>query len=260
VVYQGEAPVRFFAEELSAWRRWLERFGGEITSSKLERSAHLHNRIRSMLRKLQQRVSEGRLPYFWLHAATVAAQSMERELVVDLLDQALAELDALTIEGEHNNRPRIIVIGAILDHPRPLRWLADHNVEVVTDDTCAIARSFEEAMDLDLDDPFADMAKRHLRRSPCPVQLDSAARRCTRLAQQIRRYRAQGVVFFPYKGCEPHGFDNVILAESLDRQKVPHLTLEIDPHLGSWGQITTRLEAFVEMLSGELDDNELVLV
>ena len=103
------------------------------------------------------------------------------------------------------------------------------------------------------DDP-ADMARRHLRRSPCPVQLQSAARRAAALSQTIRRGRAEGVVLLPYKGCEPHAFDNVILAQSLDQLGVPHITLEIDPHLGGWGQITTRLEAFVEMLDGVGDD------
>jgi benzoyl-CoA reductase/2-hydroxyglutaryl-CoA dehydratase subunit BcrC/BadD/HgdB len=98
------------------------------------------------------------------------------------------------------------------------------------------------------------MARRHLRRSRCPVHVHSAGPRGAALVHKVKRSDARGVILLPYKGCEPHGFDNVLLVERLDQVKIPHVTLEIEPHLGNWGQITTRLEAFLEMFSEVGDD------
>jgi len=226
-----------------------------LEPARLERSTRLFNRIRGALRQLQQLALHGEVGYSVLQAAAIASQTHPREEVLDLLEAALEHLTrASSSPAPGAPSPRVVLVGSYLDHPRLLQWLEQHHVTVVGDDSCSLSRTFEPEADLDPTDPLADMARRHLRRSPCPVQLQSAARRAAALSQTIRRGRAEGVVLLPYKGCEPHAFDNVILAQSLDQLGVPHITLEIDPHLGGWGQITTRLEAFVEMLDGVGDD------
>lgn len=264
----GAAPLQMLEAELEAWRRWLEqRTGRELAPEALAASARLYNRIHASLRRLQAMASAGALPYLRLQSAAIAAQCMDRAQVADLLDEALEQLpsegSAQTSgldDDEEFGRARVMIVGGYLDDPLLLTWLHEHDADVVADDTCALDRIFQPEADLDPGDPLAEMARRHLRRSPCPVHLSSAERRAARLLRQIRKHRVQGVIFVPYKGCEPHAFDNVILAEALDRRRpaIPHITLEVEPHLGSWGQLSTRLEAFIEMLAGpdllDLDD------
>jgi len=249
----SSAAEELMADELDAWREWLEqRAGDALDPARLVTSARLYNAIRAALRRLAALAAQGRLPYAGVQAAAVATQSMDRGEAADLLQQCLEELEGADLPAPDDDRARIMVVGGYLDDPRLLRWLDEHEADVVADDTCALWRTFQAAADLDLDDPLRDMARRQIRRSPCPVQHDSARRRGDDLLRRIRQHRAQGVLLMPYKGCEPHGFDNVLLIEALDRQKIPHLTLEVDPQLGSWGQLTTRLEAFVEMFSADL--------
>lgn len=252
----GDAPIQLLEAELEAWRRWLEqRTGKELEPDALAASARLYNRIRASLRRLQALASTGALPYLRLQSAAIAAQCMDRAQVADLLDEALEQLEGIeqtsSVDDEFG-RARVIIVGGYLDDPLLLTWLHEHDADVVADDTCALDRIIQPEADLDPGDPLAEMARRHVRRSPCPVHLCSAERRATRLLRQISEHEAQGVIFIPYKGCEPHAFDNVILAEALDRRQpaIPHITLEVEPHLGSWGQLTTRLEAFIEMLAG----------
>jgi benzoyl-CoA reductase/2-hydroxyglutaryl-CoA dehydratase subunit BcrC/BadD/HgdB len=253
-VVTGEAAFEMLRAELHIWQSWLEgRAGTRLEHARLEASARLFNRLRAALRELQRAASQGQVGYSLLQAAALAAQTADREEVADLLDAILTET-----QGEGAPRtPRstkLVLAGGYLDMPRLFEWLEEHGADVVEDDTCALSRTFEPAMDLDPGDPFEDMARRHLRRSRCPVQLSSAAPRAAALVEKVTRSEAQAVILLPYKGCEPHAFDNVLLAEALDRKKIPHVTLEIEPHLGNWGQITTRLEAFLEMFSEVSDD------
>jgi benzoyl-CoA reductase/2-hydroxyglutaryl-CoA dehydratase subunit BcrC/BadD/HgdB len=249
---EGCAARELLEKELDGLSRWLEQRTAErLVPSRLEASARLFNRIRGAFRGLQTLAAAGRVPYSLLHAASVGAQALDRQRVADLLDTALEQLSTagpISVGG----RARVMVVGGILDDPRLLLWLEARGAQCVDDDICALGPSFEAEADLDPTDALLDMAQRHLRRSPCPVTVGSAARRGESLLERAARHRASGVVFVPFRGCEPHGFDNVLLGRALSERSIPHLVLEVEPHLGNLGQLTTRLEAFVEMLSGEV--------
>jgi hypothetical protein len=60
----------------------------------------------------------------------------------------------------------------------------------------------------------------------------------------------QGVLLLRYRGCEAHAFDAVALARALDSERLPCLQLELEPGEPISAQAATRLEAFLEMLSG----------
>jgi len=257
VVNQGELALDLLRAEIRQWQGWLERLAGSaLDRSRLRASVLLFNRIRAALRQLQRMAIEGRLPYSLVQAAAISAQTHERAEIADLLDAAVevARPWSAGRARDEESKARVVLAGGCLDDLRLIEWIEQHDAAVVGDDGCALSRSFEPEADLDPQDPLEEMARRHMRRSRCPVQSQSAVTRAAALSQKIQRGEAQGVVLLPYKGCEPHAFDNVILAETLDQLGVPHVTLEIEPHLGNWGQITTRLEAFLEMLS---DDGEL---
>jgi len=246
----GEAARQLLEGELAAWRTWLEgRAGCALDPARLAASARLHNRIRAALRQLQAHAAEGRIGYSLLQAAALAAQVMDREQVADLLEAA-AEKAAAAPARRPEGAPRLVLAGGYLDDARLLGWLEQHGAFVVDDDTCALWRSFEPATDLDPQDPWGDIARRHLRRARCPVQVGSGQQRAALLLQKVRQSDAQGVILLPYKGCEPHAFDNVLLSEALSQLEIPQITLEIEPHLGNWGQLAVRLEAFLEMIAG----------
>jgi benzoyl-CoA reductase/2-hydroxyglutaryl-CoA dehydratase subunit BcrC/BadD/HgdB len=257
VLSGGAAAQRMLAAELRRWQGWLEQqTGARLDPDHLAHSARLFNRVRAALRRLQTHCAAGRIPLSQLHAAALAAQTRDRRQVAAELEAAADELDQVPQPfADHQERVRLVLVGGMLDQVQLVRWLDEHGVQVVADDTCALQRTFEGPVDLDPDDPLADLARRHLRRSLCPVRSGSGAQRAARLLQAVRRHQAHGVLMLPYRGCEPHGFDNVLLAEALDAARVPHISLELDPQLSGWGQLQNRLQAFLEMISlGDLDD------
>lgn len=252
---EGDAARALFAVELERWTGQLAALAdvAPLDRTRLADSARLFNRIRAALRGLLELARAERFPYSLIQAAALGSELLPREQAAGLLEAALAEAGSAPGPAPRE-RARVALVGGVLDDLRLLRFLEERGLQCVLDDTCALGRSFEPAMDLDPGDARADLARRHLRRSPCPVISGSGPRRSAALAAAVRAQRIAGVILCPYKGCEPHSFDNVLLGRALEEARVPFISVEIEPHFGSWATIANRLESFVEMIAGVTDD------
>jgi len=83
---------------------------------------------------------------------------------------------------------------------------------------------------------------------PTPAKYHPQRSRTDHLLALVRERGAHGVLFARQKFCEPHGFDSALMAPALDRAGIPHLLVELE-QASQAGQLHTRIEAFVEMLS-----------
>jgi benzoyl-CoA reductase/2-hydroxyglutaryl-CoA dehydratase subunit BcrC/BadD/HgdB len=242
------AAIDLLRAELAATCAWLEeQTGAPLDVARLIESARIFNRVRAALRRLHALAGRGVIPYSWLLGAATAVEVLDRRQAAAALEASLLELEAR--DGRDDDAVRLVLVGGLLDDLRLPRWLEEHGAAIVGDDTCSGARTFEEAADLDERDPLADLAARVVRRAACPVRSASGSERASALLALVAARRAQGVILLPYRGCDPHAFDDVLLVEALARRSIPQLTLEIDPQLGAWGQLTTRLEAFLEIFA-----------
>jgi benzoyl-CoA reductase/2-hydroxyglutaryl-CoA dehydratase subunit BcrC/BadD/HgdB len=244
---EGHAPLALLQEELARLARWLERETGQrLDRERLATSARLFNRIRAALRRLLALADRGEARHSWVQGAATGAQLLDAELAAAALETAVDELVA---RGAPEERApvRLMLVGGLLDDLRLLEWMEEHDAQPLVEETCTGARTFEVQADIDEADPLADLPRRHLRRSRCAVCAGSGRHRAATLVASVRERRAAGVVFLPYRGCDPHAFDNVLLAQVLHDASIPHLTVEVDPQLSNWGQVTTRLEAFLEL-------------
>ncbi len=147
-----------------------------------------------------------------------------------------------------NRPPAIVLVGATIDEPTLPQILDDLGARVVADDFCNGARYFDTLV-TETGDPFDALATRALTRVACPCKHRTLNARAERLLQLVRDYRADGVIFYLKKFCDPHAWDYPPLAAALDRAKIPHLLLETE-QVAPLGQTRVRVEAFLEMLNG----------
>ncbi|MEK7778247.1 MAG: 2-hydroxyacyl-CoA dehydratase family protein [Chloroflexota bacterium] len=68
------------------------------------------------------------------------------------------------------------------------------------------------------------------------------------VAGLAREYRASGAIMLLEKFCHPHEWDAPTIEKGLKDVGVPTLILEVDVTVPR-GQIRTRVEAFLEMIS-----------
>lgn len=246
----GEEVGDFVSEELAIFQRWLELRAGEVLEpDRLAASAALFNRIRAALRALQRLTAQQQIPASTFQQAAIGAQVMDPAEAAELLELLLEHAAAGELRPPERS-PRLMLVAGQLDDLRLLMWLEEKGATCVAIESCNMNHFFEASADLDPVDPLADLSRRHGRRPPCATCSGSADLRGRRLHQTINELGVQGVVFLPLRGCDPHEFDNALMTAGLEPLGVPHLTLEIDPQWSSWGQLTNRLEAFLELVGG----------
>ena len=103
-------------------------------------------------------------------------------------------------------------------------------------------------MDTSIADPLEALASHYLndftcaRMVPCDDRFDEVLR-------LMKEWRVDGIVsqIMPY--CVLYAHDQPLLRKKLEAEGMPILELEVEYGTGSSGQIMTRAQAFVEMLS-----------
>lgn len=230
------AEFRSLAETLAS------SLGSAVSEDTLRSSIALYNQQRRLLSRLEIRRSHLTAQQWW--SLTMAGMLMPVQEHIALLESVWAELE--TAVEARSARPALIVVGAVLDDPTILQLIDELAARVAADDLCTGSRQFDTEVD-EFAEPYAALAERFLRRAPCPVKHAAAQPRAQRLLKLCHDKGARGVVFILPKFCEPHAFDYVPLARTLEAAGVPHLLIETDVST-PMGQLRTRLQAFIEML------------
>lgn len=257
------SAAAYLRAELNRLAAALERLTGtEITVERLSAAWELNARCRRLLG----------LVYDW-HAAHPESFSSEDLYVLlraaGLLpkEELAAALEGLVRElgigeaspqaepaaaAESPGKQRVFLSGSLAAPAGIFALLEQAGLTVVGDDLQDGYRylCLEEPKG---EDPWQKLVERQLSLPPTgylnPVGID----RRRYLLESVRRRGAKGVIFLHLRFCEPENYDYYDLNTALCREGVPSLRLETDFQGSSLGQISTRLEAFAEMLGGGVD-------
>jgi benzoyl-CoA reductase subunit C len=246
-----EGARQYLIDVLKRFRLELgEKLGVMISDDDLRTAIRTMNRIRAALTRIYD--LKGERPEILkgsdLHALVRAAMILEKTRAASLLEEVAAEMEkksASTVAAWP--KKRIVLSGGICNHPDIYTIVEEAGGAVVGDDLCTGSRWFSGLID-EKADPVTAIAGRYLDRIACPAKHRGLNDRADHLVRLVRENRAQGVIFFLLKFCDPHAFDYPYLKEALDRAGVPSLLLEVEDRLPADGQLRTRFEAFVEMI------------
>lgn len=236
------AARAYLLAELRDLRGRLEALTGQtISDDVLRESLALANRTRALVRGLYARAA-GSVPAA-LYSLVRAVFREPKELYNRDVESRVGELG-----GEPGvSNPRLLVVGPALGDPVLFDVISQAGGRVVGDLLDLGERAF--AVDAaEEGDPLEAVAERLLALLPTPTKIHLQRPRADHLLSLVRERGAQGVVFARQKFCEPHGFDVAQMARALDRASVPHLLVELE-QASQAGQLHTRVEAFVEMIS-----------
>lgn len=241
---------RYLVDVLNRFREELgAKLGVAITDDDLGATIALYNRIRGALTQIYMITGDrpGLLKGSDLYALTRAAMLIDRNRLAPLLEEVVSELERTPGEATETERKRIILSGGVCNHPDIYAVIEEAGGTVVGDDLCTGSRSFSGRID-EKAEPIGAIAERLLERVACPAKHTGLTDRADHLVRLTREKRAQGVVFFLLKFCDPHAFDYPYLKEALDRAGIASMAIEVEDRLPADGQLRTRFEAFVEMI------------
>jgi benzoyl-CoA reductase/2-hydroxyglutaryl-CoA dehydratase subunit BcrC/BadD/HgdB len=145
----------------------------------------------------------------------------------------------------------VLLTGNILNPAGMVSLLEEAGARVVWADLCNGDRAFAAptlAEGESLEEVLGALAAAYLARPPCARMLDGERRHRT-LAENARRAGARGIIYASLKFCDSYLYEYPRTREMLQREGIPVLRLESDYADGHAGQVLTRVEAFLEMIS-----------
>lgn len=247
----NERAYAFYHLEVADFKRNLEQFFNiTISDEAVADSIKIYNRTRASLRKLHEMKKQDNPPISGAEMMELlnAAVRMPREDFNVLLDNLMEELK--TTGRTVPARLRVMISGAVMNATPFIQAVEELGVTVVTDDFCTGSRYWWEPVEEG--EPLKALAKRYLNtKCPCP-RTNPSGLRGDWLKETAEAFRLDGIIALTMRNCAPYIHDLPMWKTKLEDQGTPVLDLDIEYGAGLSGQVRTRIEAFIEMLSLEV--------
>ncbi|PKM73387.1 MAG: hypothetical protein CVU91_05530 [Firmicutes bacterium HGW-Firmicutes-16] len=247
--------AELWTKELRRLIRTLEeKFGVEITDEKLRSAVCLRNDERKAKTELMElsrlqppplrgldlyKVLEGSGFVFDIAASAEAMQSTKRK--------ALEKYEA----GDRpvsKNAKRILVtgcpIGGVLE--KTVGTIESSGGVVVCFENCGGVKATRELADAEADDIVQEISRRYLNIG-CAIMTPNQ-NRVNLIRSLVDEYHIDGVVEILLQACHPYTVEAHTIRRLSSEIGMPYLGIETDYSNTDTGQLSTRIEAFMEML------------
>ena len=159
-----------------------------------------------------------------------------------------ALLNELPTSSARGNGPRVVVSGMYFEPFAMLREVFDEaGVHIVDDDLANGSRAVRKET-LNVTDLTEGLGQYLYRPLPCCCIHDPSLDRRESLFSIVQESRAQGVVFWYQKFCEPDAFDRPQIVQYLRQKGVPTAVIDVELFIRNFEAIRNRIGAFTEML------------
>jgi benzoyl-CoA reductase/2-hydroxyglutaryl-CoA dehydratase subunit BcrC/BadD/HgdB len=159
--------------------------------------------------------------------------------------------------------PRVLLTGTPMFWPD--NWKLPTLVEeanpkglIVADELCSGERILNDPVGVDewtMDDMLNAIGERYLMASTCPcfTSSDGNEDRINWLINKVNEWNAQGVIYYEVRGCMLYAMEYTRIKKALDKINIPMYYLDTEYTREDVGQMKTRVEAFLEMLTARVD-------
>ena len=238
----GDAFLRTEVERL--WRDLAEAFDRAPDEDRLAEAIEVRKRIEAAQRQLRRHRRE--LPL----TERELMELLRRDSFVPAAEH-LAELEAALArrgEGAPRTGPGLLVSGIVPEPMALLDVLEDAGAVIVAEDYAAVGRRITQLDPGVTAPPLELTARRMAARPPCSTTNTEQQRRADQLVRLARGSEAAGLLVHNVRFCEPELFDVPALKARMEEEGIPALFLDTEVERELPGAITTRLEAFLEMV------------
>jgi benzoyl-CoA reductase/2-hydroxyglutaryl-CoA dehydratase subunit BcrC/BadD/HgdB len=267
-VKDSAQSLNLWKEEIKNVKTQIEKLtGNKITPKKLKAAIQTMQRASKAFRRLQD-LRKGNTVIMGRDAMLVNQVSMW-----DNIERWTQKTEALCDELEKRvqqkawacppDTPRVVVTGTPMFWPD--NWKLPTLIEeanpqgvLVGDEMCSSDRILYDPVAVDewtMDDMVNGIAERYIMASTCPcfTSKDGNEDRVNWLINKVKENRAQGVIYYVVRGCILYAMEYTRVKKALDKLNLPVYYLDTDYTREDVGQMKTRVEAFLEMLTSRAD-------
>lgn len=243
-----DAGFTYIVEELQRVKGELEkRIGKAINSDDLEAAWELYEEYRRTMREFTDVAAE--YPHIigakTRHLIIKAGYFMDKKAYTRDIRDIIAGLNAEEKKPFAGNR--VVATGLLAEPVELLDIFEENQVAFAADDLAQESRQFRTP-GRSQGSFFEKMAGRICDQKGDTFLYEEEKTRGQMLIDLVREKKADAVVIFMMKFCDPEEFDYPIYKKELEAAGIPMLYLEIDQQIDSFEQIRTRVQSFTEML------------
>lgn len=243
--------VKQFAVELSKFQ------GKKLTKTNLKNAIKKIGYAQSLYHKLSEFKKNEIVPILGMDVFLVTNAFFFDKIDnwIEATEKLISELEIrakekITVTGKSS--PRIIYTGSppIFPNYKIPQIIEESDGIIVADETCSSNRMFNDMVAVDewnIYDMMDSISDKYLKACTCPIftKNEDRIRRVTQLA---REYKADGVIYQAFAGCTVYEMEQKSVLEAMEKEGIPILYLESDYSPSQGGQLSTRVEAFIESL------------
>ena len=243
--------LQFTVDQYMHVKTELEKISGApITDEALRNAIKVYNKSRAARRKFSKLASE--------HCDVISAVSrsavyraswfMLKDEYTEKLEQLNAELEKLPAANWTGKK--IVTSGIICDNPKLMQILDDNKIAIAADDVANESRPcLVDAAETG--DPMMALAQQFADQDYDVLLYDehsSQNRRADFIVKMVKDSGAQGLVLFMQQFCDPEEMEYPYLKKALNAAGIPHVKLGVDQQMRDFGQASTALEGFADVL------------
>ena len=267
-VKDSDQALRYWIEEIKVVKKQIEKLtGNKITRKKLRNAIELTQKATKAFRRLQD-LRKGN-PVIMGRDAMLAIQMYMWDDVERWTEKTNILCDALEkrvkdkIWSTSPDTPRVMITGTPMFWPD--NWKVPSLVEesnpqgvIVADELCSSERILNDPVGVDewsMNDMINAIGERYLMASTCPCfsSSDGNEDRINWLITKIKDYNINGVIYYVIRGCMSYAMEYTRVKKVLDSINIPVYYLDTEYTREDVGQMKTRVEAFLEMLTERMD-------
>jgi len=246
---QNPHAIPYLTQELAKFKKTLEDWTGKkITNEDLDKGIRIMNRNRELMRKAYEyrKLDKPKITGLEAMEMVLSSQMVDKEEHSKLLETLLQELPNRNLNRDPG--VRLMIIGSEDDDRVFMKNVEALGATFVVDEHCTGSRYIWDDVAPN-EDRLLAIASRYVKRVPCPSKDWPEFTRVNHAIKLAKEYNVQGTLVIQNKFCDPHGIEIPPLKEALKQIGVQTYPLEFDVTV-PWGQFRTRVEAFLETLTG----------
>jgi benzoyl-CoA reductase/2-hydroxyglutaryl-CoA dehydratase subunit BcrC/BadD/HgdB len=267
-VKDSQQSLRFWNDEIRHMKNQIEQFTGhKITRKKLKEAIETSHRATKAFRRLQE-LRKGN-PVIMGRDAMLVNQTYQWDDKKRWTEKTEALCDELEARAQRKDwvcspdTSRVMITGTPMFWPD--NWKLPSLVEesnpqgiIVADEQCSGERILNDPVGVDewsMDDMLNAISDRYLMASTCPcfTSKDGNQDRINWLLNKVKDWNIQGVIYYVVRGCMLYAMEYTRVKKALDKINVPVYYLDTEYTREDVGQMKTRVEAFLEMLTARVE-------
>ena len=243
---RNDIAQKFFVKDIKEMIRQLEeQFSVDVKKENISEAIKLMNQIREILKEISELRNKMLIRGSEFHDLVKMAQVTEKEQVLKHLKEKVAEFKQRD-PFESSSLKKVLLTGSVIDDTEFLRNLEDLGFQIVIDDLCIGTRYCWDLVDEDKD-PLKALAEYHLSKPIYSTKFPSF-NRFGSLKQLAEDYEVEGVINVAMKFCEPLLYSHPHFSKRFKELDIPYLFIETEYNRESFKQLSTRFEAFGEII------------